>query len=231
MSERRGAVSGGVFRLASVTMLWLGCTSGGGEPAAVESSWSALLDDGDASTIAPGAMVPALAIALQTRSCPSGDCSRDPLAFWTFDDRNRLSTQLSDTAFTSLISHPAFRAVSVACVAGIDNGAVQLSVTLSPGQTAPEVAGSTAPFDLSVTNTSGAACPVDTFAYRASLPFPLTADVFGGVLSAGPGQTAHATVNVRVCSASACFGPFSEPVTAGTTVVDFTDMSGGMPLA
>jgi hypothetical protein len=365
MSERRGVVAGGVFRLTCVTLLGLGCTNGGGESVAVGSSWSALLDDGDASTIAPGAMVPAPAMGLQTPSCPSGDCSRDPLALWTFDDCNSLSTQLSDTAFTSQISHPAFRAVSVACVAGIDNGAVHLSgsddivyapdqpdfifdqgltiaawikpnaitgtqsiarkrldssssfvlaidgrklnfvlrltngrtaaasapvpagkfthvaatydgkdallyvnglvgarahavgtiapgagpifvgndasgrqfkgivddvwlntlaapadtingltcirtppaVTLSPGQTAPEVAGTSAPFDLSVTNTNGAACPVDTFEYLASLPFPLTTDAFEGVLSAGPGQTAHATVNVR-SSKSATIGSY-----------------------
>ena len=55
------------------------------------------------------------------------DCSREPLAFWTLDDCNTSSTQLNDSASTSSISHPAFRAVSVACVAGASSQAVKLA--------------------------------------------------------------------------------------------------------
>ena len=69
----------------------------------------------------------AAAGALPTRYCPSGDCTREPLALWTFDDCNTVSTQLADTAFTYPISHPAFRAVSVACTDGMDNQGVKLS--------------------------------------------------------------------------------------------------------
>ena len=92
-----------------------------------QSDLSALLSDGDPSTIAPPRMMPPPPVPLPTRYCPSGDCAREPLALWTFDDCNTVSTQLADTAFTYPISHPAFRAVSVACIAGMDNQGVKLS--------------------------------------------------------------------------------------------------------
>jgi hypothetical protein len=46
---------------------------------------------------------------------------------WSFDDCNAASALLADTAFSAPISHPAFRAVSVACVAGEDGEAVKLA--------------------------------------------------------------------------------------------------------
>ena len=105
-------------------------------------SWSALMDDGDVTTIAPGAamrMPLATPAPLLPRFCPGvtppddtsgnfGDCARAPLAFWTLDDCQPFSTIFNDSAFTSQIFHPAFRAVSAACVAGASGQAVRLAV-------------------------------------------------------------------------------------------------------
>jgi hypothetical protein len=102
-----------------------GTAVGCGDNASPGSPWSALLDDGDVASVVPGPPRPAAPLPPPPRSCP-GDCASSPLASWTFDDCNPLSTELGDTAFSS-ISHPAFRAVSVACVAGIDNEAVSIS--------------------------------------------------------------------------------------------------------
>jgi len=81
------------------------------------------MGDGDVSGIA-GPMAPPPGNPPPPRFC--GDCTREPLAFWTLDDCNTSSTQLSDFARTSPISHPAFRAVSVACVDGASSQAVKL---------------------------------------------------------------------------------------------------------
>jgi len=345
--------------LKTVVCLAAGALGCGDEPGDMGGSWEALLNDGDLGAM-PGATTAAPAISPPPRFC--SDCAREPLAFWTLDDCNTSSTQLADSAFTSSISHPAFRAVSVACVAGASSQAVKLAgnddivyapdqpdfvfdqgltiaawikanslngtqsivrkrfagtssftlaiddkklnfvvrlgsgklvgVTASikadrlthvaatydgqraqlyidgalaaktngSGKIAPgagpiligndadgrqfkgiideiwlntlaapadAVKGLTcirkAPivkftplqspatppntpvaFDLSVKNPSGASCPVDTFQFFASsLPFPLTADPFFGIVSAGPGQTVHATVNVSVFDAGA----------------------------
>jgi hypothetical protein len=98
----------------------------GPEPgaASVESRWAALQADGDLSAIAPGSGAPP-AMTLPPRFCD--DCSRAPLALWAFDDCNMQSTELADTAFTTSISHPAFRAVSAACAAGQDGQAIKIS--------------------------------------------------------------------------------------------------------
>ena len=84
------------------------------------------MSDGDLGAM-PGATVTAPAIPPPPRFC--SDCTREPLAFWTLDDCNTSSTQLNDSAFTSSIPHPAFRAVSVACVAGASSQAVKLAGT------------------------------------------------------------------------------------------------------
>jgi len=88
-----------------------------------EQAWSALMVDGEV----PAAMAGAGSAMMgpPPRSC--GDCTRAPLAFWSFDDCNATSTLLADTAFSAPISHPAFRAVSVACAAGEDGAAVKLA--------------------------------------------------------------------------------------------------------
>ena len=343
------------WALAGITgFLISGCgdnvpTSGDGQ-----SDLSALLSDGDPGTIAPPRMMPPPPLPLPTRYCPSGDCAREPLALWTFDDCNTVSTQLADTAFTYPISHPAFRAVSVACTDGMDNQGVKLSggddivyapdqvdfafdkgltvaawikpdsiggtqslvrkrldgsssfllaldgkklvfalrltngrtvnvsasimekrfthvaatydgedailyldgavaaqthvtgtiapgagpifvgndangrqfkgivdtvwlntlaapadvvrgflcvrkppiVSLTPGQTPPQVSGATVAFDLSVTNANGSFCPADTFAFFSNVFYPLTSNGSFGELSIAPGETAHATVQV-----------------------------------
>jgi hypothetical protein len=327
----------------------------GGANAPLPSTLEALMADGDPSAVAPGAMAPASTVAPPPRFCTTTDCARDPLAFWRFDDCNAQSTQLADTAFTSSTSHPAFRAVSVACVAGIDAEAVRLAggddivyapdqpdftftqgltiaawikpdrlagtqslvrkrldgtsafvlaldgkrltfalalasgrlvnvtapiaagafthvaatydgedaklyvngavagtvhaagriaagagpifigndangrqfkgivddvwlntaaapadviagltcirqppvVALAPTATAAQTAGTSVAFDLSVTNQNSGSCPVDSFEYLAELSFPLTTDAFEGVVAVAPGQTVHATVDVR----------------------------------
>ena len=91
-------------------------------------SLGALMADGDATRMAPGGMMPPGPGGPPAgRFCPSGDCARDPLAFWRFEDCGGPSTQLADSAFTSPISHPAFRAVSVACAPGADGQGLRLA--------------------------------------------------------------------------------------------------------
>jgi hypothetical protein len=116
-----------------------GCT-GDDTPPDGEASWEALLTDGDPTKIAPGSM-PAAGMTpppppTQPRFCP-GDCAASPLALWTLDDCGPARSNLDDSAFTSL-PHPAFRAVSAACVPGIDGTAVKLAadedVVYSPDQ-------------------------------------------------------------------------------------------------
>lgn len=105
----------------------------------LEQSWSALMDDGDVGAIAPGAArLPPPASSLPPRFCPGetppgdtsgdfGDCARAPLAFWTLDDCGPLTTQLNDYSFGPNNPHPAFRAVSAACVPGINGQGVRLA--------------------------------------------------------------------------------------------------------
>jgi len=339
----------------SIAGAGLGCDGGAADDSTHEATLSALMDDGDVGAIAPGAMVRPgpTPPPPPPRFCPGGDCTRAPLAFWRLDDCNPFSTELADTASSS-ISHPAFRAVSAACVQGVSGQGVRIAgdddvvyapdqpdfvfgagltaalwvnpdrvtgtqtllrkrldgtssfllaidgkkihfvvriangklvdlsapikagrfthvagthdgkqavlyidgavadkakavgsiaagvvpifvgndangrelkgvvdeiwlntlaapadvikgltcirkapvVSLSPTQSLPQAAGATVPFDLSVTNPSGVACPADTFEFFAPLPFPLTSDAPFGELTVGPGQTVHATINV-----------------------------------
>jgi hypothetical protein len=104
----------------------LGCfgvAEDGDSESELGTTWEALMADGDVATIAPDAAQPAPAAPLES-AC--SDCEDGPLAFWRLDDCNSWSTQLSDSAY-SAISHPAFRAVSAACVPGASGQAVQLS--------------------------------------------------------------------------------------------------------
>lgn len=132
-----------VFTLSGAGLFALGCT-GGGAPAPTDdeqSQWEALMSDGDPSTIAPGSMRPGPMPPPppNARFCPNNDCTGSPLAQWTFDDCGQTpSTELADTAFTSQITHPAYRAVAVACVPGISGAAVKLAadedIIYSPDQ-------------------------------------------------------------------------------------------------
>jgi len=121
-----------------------GCT-GDNTPAARSADdgqtfLEALMSDGDPGRMmppGPGPMMPPPP-GPGGRFCP-GDCSGSPLAQWTFDDCGATpSTQLADTAFTSPISHPAFRAVNVACTPGISGAGVKLAadedIVYSPDQ-------------------------------------------------------------------------------------------------
>jgi endoglucanase len=100
----------------------IGC--GDDKPADPQSAWEALMGDGDVSGIATATTAPPA--PPPPRFCPTGDCAREPLAFWTMDDCNTNQTLLLDFAGASII-HPAFRAVSVACVAGASLQGVKLA--------------------------------------------------------------------------------------------------------
>ena len=113
----------GIF---SVLVCWalagaLGC--GDDRPADPQQAWEALMGDGDLAGM-PGATNVAPQPPPPPRSCT--DCAREPLAFWTLDDCNTSSTLLLDFGGTTII-HPAFRAVSVACVPGASVQAVKLA--------------------------------------------------------------------------------------------------------
>ena len=118
-----------------------GCTGGDTPADDAQAQWEALMTDGDPNQVAPGAMprpmTPPPPGPGPGRFCP-GDCSGSPLALWTFDDCSMAVTNLADSAFTSQISHPAFRAVSAACAPGIAGAAVKLAddedIVYSPDQ-------------------------------------------------------------------------------------------------
>jgi hypothetical protein len=119
----RRSAKAALLGFAGASLLTLGCGdngSGGG------ASLSTLMDDGDVAAIAPAAMTVPPDMTAPPRFCPNGDCASSPLALWTLDDCNVQTTQLSDSGFTS-IAHPAFRAVSAACVASIDNQGIRLA--------------------------------------------------------------------------------------------------------
>jgi endoglucanase len=140
MSEMRRVAGGGLMGLvcAGAGLLALGCTTRTEVDHGSDSSLATLMIDGDPSAIVPSALNQPPAPTAPPRFCPNDDCTQVPLAYWSFDDCNTLSTELADTAGSSEISHPAFRAVSVACIAGIDQGAVQLEgsddIVYSPDQ-------------------------------------------------------------------------------------------------
>jgi hypothetical protein len=113
-----------LLALAGGALLGLGCGDNGG--AAPTDSIAQLMDDGDPASVAPGMAGAPPAMTAPPRFCP-GDCSGSPLAFWRLDDCNTFSTQLLDSANTSQITHPAFRAVSAACVASVDNEGIRLA--------------------------------------------------------------------------------------------------------
>ena len=132
-----------MFSFSGAGLCALGCTGGGatapGPSDDGQTRWEALMSDGDPSQIAPGAMRPPPPPPPSGRFCPGNDCSGSPLAQWTFDDCGATaSTELSDTAFTSPITHPAYRAVGVACVPGVAGAAVRLAadedIVYSPDQ-------------------------------------------------------------------------------------------------
>jgi hypothetical protein len=123
--SRRGA-NGVLLALAGGGLLALGCGDNGGGISA--DTLSRLMDDGDVAAVAPAAIGgPPAGMPAPPRFCYTGDCSGLPLAFWTLDDCNGLSTQLVDNANTSQITHPAFRAVSAACVSSIDGQGIRLA--------------------------------------------------------------------------------------------------------
>lgn len=102
--------------------------SGDGSAEPTEVSWSALMDDGDVGSIAPGAATrPPTLPPPSNRFCAGDDCARVPLALWTLDDCRAETTELFDSANSSPTQHPAFRAVSAACAEGRDGQGVRLA--------------------------------------------------------------------------------------------------------
>jgi Concanavalin A-like lectin/glucanases superfamily len=119
----RRSTMGVQIGLAGGSLLGLGC----GDSGSGSDSLSKLMADGDVGAVAAGAAAAPAAMTAPPRFCPNGDCTGSPLAFWTLDDCNPQSTTLADSATTSQTSHPAFRAVSAACVASIDAEGIRLS--------------------------------------------------------------------------------------------------------
>ena len=70
-------------------------------------------------------------------------------------------------------------------------------VSVAPGSTEPQVAGTSVEFAVSVTNQNDAACPSEAFSVYPSLPFELTSNNFGSTVFAGPDETVSTTVDVR----------------------------------
>jgi hypothetical protein len=115
-----------LLALAGGSLLALGCSDNSGDVSA--DSLSRLMDDGDVATVAPAAAGAPAPMTPPPRFCyPSGDCTGSPLAFWMLDDCNPQSAQLLDSSFTSQITHPAFRAVSAACVSSVDSQGIRLA--------------------------------------------------------------------------------------------------------
>ena len=107
------------------------------------SNWGALMADGETLPVASGS-----ASSASNRNC--NDCATQPLAYWTFDDCNAQTTELADSARATQTTHPAFRAVSTACVAGRWTGAAMIDgATLESGDWAPLT------LDLGAVTTSG----------------------------------------------------------------------------
>lgn len=121
--------------LPFASVLLVACSGGEQEQDASAANWSALLNDGAAltSTLGDGASTQD---AASNRYCT--ECSTTPLAWWKFDFCNAQSTQLDDSANSTSLMHPAFRAVSVDCVAGREGEAVRLAaeddIIYSPDQ-------------------------------------------------------------------------------------------------
>src|SRR6476659_4688621 len=125
-SQRKGRSWGAVVAIVGACAGTQGCGDNGSAAPDEGASVAALLEDGDPARVAPETTVVPPS-SLPSRFCPSGDCARDALAVWRLDDCNGPSTELADPAFTSSISHPAFRAVSVACVPAVDGFGLELS--------------------------------------------------------------------------------------------------------
>ena len=95
-----------------------------------QTRWEALMSYGDPNRIAPGfdgaAGIAAAGADVADGPFLSGnDCSGSPLALWTSTTAARRRRRSWRTPVTSPIAHPAFRAVSVACVPGIDGAGRQ----------------------------------------------------------------------------------------------------------
>jgi Concanavalin A-like lectin/glucanases superfamily len=80
------------------------------------------------------------------------------------------------------------------------------ALSLTPLESAPQVAGDSVHYELSITNQNDAACPTEEFAFFPSLPYGLTSDTYGS-MAAAPGETVHAGVDVR-SSKSAAAGSY-----------------------
>jgi len=121
------------------------------------------------------------------------------------DASGRLLKGVVDTVWLNTLAAPANVVKELTC---IHQPPV---VSLTPAMTEPQVAGTTVPFDLSVTNNNGPSCAPSTFQYFAMLPFPLSSDNAFGSVPVAPGATGHATVNIK-SSRQAAVGSYPVPL-------------------
>jgi len=129
--------------------------------------------------------------AVAARAKAAGTIARGVGPIFVGNDANgrQLKGIVDDIWINTLAAPPAV-------VAGLDCIRKPPVASLSPAVSAPQSAGASVPFDLSVTNPSGASCPVDRFQFFTQLPFPLTSDTLFSEIAVAPGATGHATINV-----------------------------------
>jgi hypothetical protein len=127
MIRGRTEVATRMLVLAGGALVAWGCGEGGSVVPA--DALARLMNDGEVGAVSPGLSSPPPPMTVPPRFCPNDDCSATPLAFWKFEDCNTLSTQLFDSAGSSQITHPAFRAVSAACTASVDGTGIRLAGT------------------------------------------------------------------------------------------------------
>ena len=121
------------------------------------------------------------------------------------DASGRLLKGVVDTVWLNTLAAPADVVKELTCVHQPP------VVSLTPGMTEPQVAGTTVPFDLSITNANGPNCAASSFQFFTMLPYPLQSDTFFGSVTVAPGATGHATVNVK-SSKMAAVGSYPVPV-------------------
>ena len=107
------------------------------------------------------------------------------------DANGRLLKGVVDSVWLNTLAAPAAVIKELTCVRQPP------VVTLSPAMSAPQVAGATVPYDLSITNGNGASCAASEFQFFTSVFPPLSTDSFFGSITVASGATGHATVNVK----------------------------------
>ena len=99
------------------------------------------------------------------------DCAGRRTIFIGNDANGRLLKGVVDSVWLNTLAAPAAVIKELTCIRQPP------VVTLSPAMSAPQIAGTTVPYDLSITNANGASCAASTFQYFASVFPPLSTDV------------------------------------------------------